>query len=112
MFLQFPDRFMVGTDSYTPERCTTSRATPTGRACWLADLPREVAERIAWKNGEQALSIACAVLSFPAWACNEGTRLESPRYVLAYKAEALAIAKHFSVDGPSARRRGSRKPKR
>jgi cytochrome c peroxidase len=42
--------------------------------------------------------IACAVLSFPAWACNEGTRLESPRYVLAYKAEALAVAKHFSVD--------------
>jgi len=41
---------------------------------------------------------ASAALSFPAWACNEGTRLESPRYVLAYKAEALAVAKHFSVD--------------
>jgi cytochrome c peroxidase len=42
--------------------------------------------------------IACAVLSSPAWACNEGTRLESPRYVLAYRVEALEVAKHFSVD--------------
>ena len=42
--------------------------------------------------------VACAVLSFPAWACNEGTRLESPRYVLAYKAEGLEVAKHFSIE--------------
>jgi cytochrome c peroxidase len=41
---------------------------------------------------------ACAALSFPAWGCNEGTRLESPRFVLAYKVEALEVAKHFSVD--------------
>jgi cytochrome c peroxidase len=42
--------------------------------------------------------IACAVLSSPAWACSEGTRLESPRYVLAYKTEALEVAKHFALD--------------
>ena len=41
---------------------------------------------------------ACAALSFPAWGCNEGTRLESPRFVLAYKVEALEVAQHFSVD--------------
>jgi cytochrome c peroxidase len=41
---------------------------------------------------------ACAALSFPAWGCNEGTRLESPRFVLAYKVAALEVAKHFSVD--------------
>ena len=42
--------------------------------------------------------IACAVLSAPVWACSEGTRLESPRYVLAYKTEALEVAKHFALD--------------
>jgi cytochrome c peroxidase len=41
---------------------------------------------------------ACAALSFPAWGCNEGTRLESPRSVLAYKVAALEVAKHFSLD--------------
>jgi predicted TIM-barrel fold metal-dependent hydrolase len=49
VFLQFPERFMVGTDSYTPY--VQGHADWSRR--WLADLPREVAERIAWKNGEQ-----------------------------------------------------------
>jgi hypothetical protein len=52
-FLQFPDRFMVGTDSYTPERWHYIAGHAEWSRRWLADLPREVAERIAWKNGEQ-----------------------------------------------------------
>ena len=52
-FLQFPDRFMVGTDSYTPERWHYISGHAEWSRRWLADLPREVAERIAWKNGEQ-----------------------------------------------------------
>jgi cytochrome c peroxidase len=42
--------------------------------------------------------LAAAALSLPALACNEGTRLESPRFVLAYKAEPIEVAKHFSLD--------------
>jgi cytochrome c peroxidase len=42
--------------------------------------------------------IAAALLSFPAWACTEGTRVESPRYVLAYKAESIEVAKHFALE--------------
>ena len=42
--------------------------------------------------------VACAALSLPAWACDEGTRLESPRFVLAYRTEPVEVAKHFSVD--------------
>jgi len=53
VFLQFPDRFMVGTDSYTPERWHYVQGHADWSRRWLADLPREVAERIAWKNGEQ-----------------------------------------------------------
>ena len=52
LFLEFPDRFMVGTDTFTPERWyyVVEHAHWTRR--WLADLPRDVAERIAWRNGQ------------------------------------------------------------
>jgi hypothetical protein len=52
VFLEFPDRFMVGTDSFTPERWHYVGEHADWSRKWLADLPRDVAERIAWKNGE------------------------------------------------------------
>ena len=52
LFLEFPDRFMVGTDSYTPERWHYVGEHAAWSRQWLADLPRDVGERIAWKNGE------------------------------------------------------------
>ena len=45
--------------------------------------------------------LAAAVLSFPAWACTlpqEGTKLESERYVLSYKPQPVVVAKPFTVD--------------
>jgi len=51
-FLEFPDRFMVGTDTFTPERWHYVGEHAAWSRGWLSDLPREVAERIAWKNGE------------------------------------------------------------
>lgn len=51
-FLEFPDRFMVGTDTFTPERWYYVVEHAAWARQWLADLPREVAERIAYKNGE------------------------------------------------------------
>jgi predicted TIM-barrel fold metal-dependent hydrolase len=58
VFLQFPDRFMVGTDSFVPERWHYIPEHADWSRRWLADLPREVAERIAWKNGEQVFGSA------------------------------------------------------
>ena len=52
VFVQFADRFMVGTDSYVPERWHYIPEHADWSRRWLAELPREVAERIAWKNGE------------------------------------------------------------
>jgi hypothetical protein len=52
LFLEFPGRFMVGTDSYTPERWHFIPEHADWSRQWLADLPGDVAERIAWKNGE------------------------------------------------------------
>jgi hypothetical protein len=51
-FLEFPDRFMVGTDSFTPERWHYIGEHASWSRQWLGDLPKDVAERIAWKNGE------------------------------------------------------------
>jgi hypothetical protein len=51
-FVEFPDRFMVGTDSFTPERWHYIGEHADWSRAWLADLPRDLAERIAWKNGE------------------------------------------------------------
>jgi hypothetical protein len=52
-FLEFPDRFMVGTDTFTPERWHYVVEHANWSRAWLSDLPRNVAERIAWKNGEE-----------------------------------------------------------
>jgi len=51
-FLEFPDRFLVGTDTYTPERWFYVIEHARWSREWLADLPRDVAERIAWRNGD------------------------------------------------------------
>lgn len=51
-FMEFPDRFMVGTDTFTPERWHYVVEHANWSRAWLADLPKDVAERIAWRNGE------------------------------------------------------------
>jgi predicted TIM-barrel fold metal-dependent hydrolase len=51
-FLEFPDRFMVGTDTYVAERWHYVPEHAAWSRGWLAELPSAVAEQIAWKNGE------------------------------------------------------------
>lgn len=52
IFTEFPDRFMVGTDSYTPERWPYVVEHANWSRAWMKDLPPDVAERIAYKNGD------------------------------------------------------------
>jgi hypothetical protein len=54
-FLEFPDRFMVGTDTFVPERWHFVPEHAAWSRAWLSELPADVAERIAWKNGEAVL---------------------------------------------------------
>jgi|SRR5438093_1811648 len=56
IFLEFPDRFMVGTDTFTTERWNIVGSNASSVRKWLAELPLEVAERIANKNGESVLT--------------------------------------------------------
>jgi hypothetical protein len=51
-FLEFPDRFLLGTDTFTPERWHYIPEHAAWARGWLADLPAGVGERIAWRNGE------------------------------------------------------------
>jgi hypothetical protein len=51
-FIEFPDRFLVGTDTFTPERWYYIAEHADWSRAWLADLPPEIAERIGWRNGE------------------------------------------------------------
>ena len=52
LFIEFPDRFLVGTDTFTPERWPYVVEHAKQARRWLAQLPPDVAERIAWRNGE------------------------------------------------------------
>ena len=60
VFVAFPDRFMVGTDSYTPERWPYVVEHANWSRAWMKDLPPDVAERIAYKNGEAVFGGAMA----------------------------------------------------
>lgn len=64
-FLEFPDRFMVGTDTFTPERWYYVGEHARWSREWLADLPPPVAEQIAWKNGERLFGAMRASLTPP-----------------------------------------------
>jgi len=55
LFMEFPDRFLVGTDTYAPEVWRQVPERAAWMRAWLADLPPGIAERIAWKNGETLL---------------------------------------------------------
>ena len=58
LFLEFPTRFMLGTDTYTPERWHFVGEHAGWSRGWLADLPGDVAERIAFRNGEALFGVS------------------------------------------------------
>ena len=55
-FDEFPERFMVGTDTFAPERLHFIGEHANTSRRWLASLPKELAERIAFQNAEAMLS--------------------------------------------------------
>jgi len=52
VFLKHADRFLVGTDTFTPERWYYVTEHAKYSRGWLADLPQDVAEKIAYRNGD------------------------------------------------------------
>lgn len=52
LFADYPDRFMVGTDTFTPERWYYIAEHAAWSRDWLGSLPPDLAARIAHKNAE------------------------------------------------------------
>ncbi|WP_212758086.1 amidohydrolase family protein [Usitatibacter palustris] len=57
LFLRHPDRFVVGSDTWVNERWDSYPSIMGGYRRWLGELPREVAESIAWKNGARIFGL-------------------------------------------------------
>jgi hypothetical protein len=51
LFLRHPNRFLLGTGTYTAEYWYQFRFMLSAYRGWLKDLPSDVAERIAYRNG-------------------------------------------------------------
>jgi Amidohydrolase len=52
LFRTYPDRFLIGSDTWINERWQSYATLIAGYRHWLDQLPRDVAERIAYKNAE------------------------------------------------------------
>jgi len=69
LFLDHPNRMMVGTDTYTPERMYYIPEHAEGVRTWLDTLPKDVAENVAWRNAFN--------LVMPKWEANRNSAAAS-----------------------------------
>jgi hypothetical protein len=51
LVLKYPDRFLIGSDTWVNQRWLYYDDLMKGYRTWLGDLPPEVARRVAWDNG-------------------------------------------------------------
>ena len=57
-FDEFPERFMIGTDTFTPERWHFIPEHARFSRAWLGSLPPALAERIGWRNADTLVKAA------------------------------------------------------
>jgi predicted TIM-barrel fold metal-dependent hydrolase len=65
LLLEMPERIMVGTDTPSPERWHYIVEHARLARSWLSELPGDVAEKIAWRNGEALFGPLAARLKRP-----------------------------------------------
>ena len=53
LFVKYPDRFLLGSDTWVPQRWPDVPQIMDDYRWWLAQLPPAVAEKIAWRNGNR-----------------------------------------------------------
>lgn len=58
LFTDYPERFVLGTDTYTPDRWFDVADNADWSRNWLASLPRSLAEKIAFRNAETLIKRA------------------------------------------------------
>jgi hypothetical protein len=58
LMLKFPDRFLIGSDTWVNQRWLYYDGLMRGYRRWLGELPPDVARRIAWDNGARLFQLA------------------------------------------------------
>jgi predicted TIM-barrel fold metal-dependent hydrolase len=58
VFLRYSDRWLVGTDTYVTSRWHRMKEIHAETRAWLARLPSEVAEKLAWRNGARLFGVS------------------------------------------------------
>jgi len=120
-FEAFPDRFMVGTDTFTPERLYYIPEHASWTRGWLSGLPAPLAEKIAWRNAEaliapvwqasreRRLSGTEAARCVQAARAPGATRLEAQQVVLIYRTQPqpIRVGERFSVQAALCPRAGA-----
>nr|MBP8873722.1 amidohydrolase [Polaromonas sp.] len=51
LVLDFPERFLIGSDTWINQRWAYYEDTMSSYRTWLGGLPNQVAQNIAWRNG-------------------------------------------------------------
>ena len=55
VFSEFPERFMVGTDTFAPERWYYVQDHAAFSRQWISSLPKDLIDRIAYRNAEDMI---------------------------------------------------------
>ncbi len=58
LLLKYPDRFLIGSDTWVNQRWLYYDDLMKGYRAWLGGLPADVARRIAWDNGAKLFGVA------------------------------------------------------
>jgi hypothetical protein len=58
LLLKYPDRFLIGSDTWINQRWQYYDELMKGYRTWLGSLPPDVARRIAWDNGAKLFGVA------------------------------------------------------
>jgi Amidohydrolase len=57
LLMEFPDRFMVGSDTWVNQRWQYYGELMQGYRVWLGDLPADIARQVAWANGARLFGL-------------------------------------------------------
>ena len=60
LLLKYPDRFLIGSDTWVNQRWLYYDELMQGYRLWLGGLPADVARRIAWNNGARLFGLTPA----------------------------------------------------
>ena len=83
LFTRYPDRMMLGTDTFTPERIHFIPLHAEQSRQWLASLPDDIAERVAWKNAHD--------LIMPIWEANREDSCDHGNAEFLLESEGLSV---------------------